>query len=298
MTELFANLFKAKTLPQKLTVLSKFRPSFLAPVIGVQQGLTDPISGLIMGCTAENVARDFKISRQEQDEFSLKSHQKAENAIKTGIFAQEIIPVYNNKDKMIDEDEGVRKNQTIEALQKMKPYFEKNTGTVTVANSSQITDGAAFAIIMKESKAKELDLDVMGYLTEFAYEGLDPSRMGLGPVFSTAKLLKKTGLEMKDFDLIELNEAFAAQAIGCIKAFASKEFAQEKLGLNEAIGEIDEKIVNVNGGAIALGHPVGMTGARIIIHLLHELKRREKQRGLATLCIGGGQGGSVVVELK
>jgi acetyl-CoA acetyltransferase family protein len=301
MTALFANLMKAKTLQQKLSTIFSFRLNFLTPVVGVVQGLTDPISGLIMGCTAENVAKDFKITRKEQDEFSLKSHQKAEAAIANGIFKEEIIPVFNNDEQnslMIEEDEGVRKGQTMEALAKLKPYFEKGTGTVTVANSSQITDGAAFAVLMSESKAKEMGLEVLGYIRDFAYAGLDPSRMGLGPVFATKKLFDKTGLSLKDIDLFEINEAFAAQVIGCQKAFASKEFCQKHFGLSEALGEVKSEILNVNGGGVALGHPVGMSGARIIIHTLRELKRRGKNRGLATLCIGGGQGGAVVVEVN
>ena len=301
MTALFANLFKAKTLGQKLAVFSKFRPDFLQPIVGITQGLTDPISGLIMGCTAENVARDFKITREEQDQFSLRSHKLAEAATAKGIFKEEIIPVFNNDEKnsqMIEEDEGIRKGQKIEDFAKLKPYFEKITGAVTVGNSSQITDGAAFAILMRESKAKELGLPVLGYIKNFAYAGLDPSRMGLGPVFATKKLLDKTGLTLKDFDLFEINEAFAAQVLGCVKAFASQEFCQKHFGMNEAIGEIDFEKLNVNGGAIALGHPVGMSGTRIIIHLLRELKRQNKNRGLASLCIGGGQGGAVVLEVN
>jgi acetyl-CoA C-acetyltransferase/acetyl-CoA acyltransferase len=304
MTDFFAKLAKAKTLPQKLSLFFSFRPNFLAPVVGLVQGLTDPISGLIMGCTAENVARDFKITRAQQDEFSLRSHQRAEKAINEGIFKEEIIAIFNNDEKnslMIEEDEGVRKGQTFEALAKLKPYFEKVTGTVTVGNSSQITDGAAFVILMRESKAKELQkelgFEILGYLRDFAYAGLDPSRMGLGPVFASKKLFDKTGLTLKDFDLIEINEAFAAQVIGCVRAFASDEFCQKHFNSN-ALGTISDEILNVNGGAVALGHPVGMSGARIIIHALRELKRRGKNRALATLCIGGGQGGAVALEVN
>ncbi len=301
MTALFGNLMKAKTLSQKLSVLASFRLHFLTPVIGLVQGLTDPISGLIMGCTAENIAKDFKITREEQDQFSLRSHQKAEAAMTNGNFKEEIIPVFNNDEKnslMIEEDEGVRKGQTLEALAKMKPYFEKVTGTVTVANSSQVTDGAAFAVLMSESKAKELGLEVLGYIRNFAYAGMDPSRMGLGPVFASKKLFDKTGLTLQDMELIEINEAFAAQVIGCTRAFASDEFCEKHFGMKQAMGEINPEILNVNGGGIALGHPVGMSGARIIIHLLRELKRRGKNRGLATLCIGGGQGGAVILEVN
>ncbi|MDX2083579.1 MAG: thiolase family protein [Rickettsiales bacterium] len=299
MTALFTNLMKAKTLGQKLAAIFSFRLNFLSPIVGITQGLTDPISGLIMGCTAENVAKDFAITRQEQDEFSLLSHQKAEAAIASGIFREEIIPVFNNDEKnslMIEEDEGVRKGQTIEALAKLKPFFEKITGTVTVGNSSQVTDGAAFAILMRESKAKELNLPVLGYIREFAYAGLDPSRMGLGPVFAAKKVFDKSGFKLSDMELVEINEAFAAQVLGCQKAFASQEFAKENFGIDKAIGELNMEIVNVNGGGIALGHPVGMSGARIIIHLLRELKRRGKNRGLAALCVGGGQGGAVILE--
>ena len=300
MTAFFGNLFKAKTLGQKISTILTFRPDFLNPVIGLVQGLTDPISGLIMGCTAENVAKDFVITRKEQDEFSLRSHKRAEDAIAKGVFREEIIPVFNNDERnsvMIEEDEGVRKGQKIEDLAKLKPYFEKVTGTVTVGNSSQVTDGAAFAVLMSESKAKELNLEVLGYIREFAYAGLDPSRMGLGPVFASAKVFEKSGLTLQDMELIEINEAFAAQVIGCQRAFASDEFCQKHFGKN-AFGEISDDILNVNGGGIALGHPVGMSGARIIIHLLRELKRRGKNRGLASLCIGGGQGGAVIVEVN
>ena len=226
---------------------------------------------------------------------------RAESATASGIFKEEIVPVFNNDERnpmMIEEDEGIRKGQTVEALAKLKPYFEKITGTVTVGNSSQITDGAAFVILMKESKAKELGLEPIGYLRDFAYAGLDPSRMGLGPVFASAKVFDKTGLSLKDMDLIELNEAFAAQVIGCKRAFASEEFCQKHFAKSESFGEINDDILNVNGGGVALGHPVGMSGTRIIIHLLRELKRRGKNRGLASLCIGGGQGGAVILEVN
>ncbi len=305
MTNLFANLFKARTIGQKLSAVSKFRPDFLKPIIGIQQGLTDPVSGMIMGCTAEAVAKKFAITRKEQDEYSVLSHNRAEAATAAGIFKDEIIPVFNNDESnslMVEEDDGIRKGQNMEGLTRLKPYFERDTGTVTVGNSSQLTDGAAAMILMRESKAKELaresNLEILGYLREFAYAGLDPEVMGLGPVYATSKVFDKTGLTLADMELIELNEAFAAQAIGCERAFACEDFAKRKLGKNQALGIINRDITNVNGGAIALGHPVGMTGARIILHLLRELKRRGKNRGLATLCIGGGQGGACILEVE
>lgn len=299
MTDLFSKLFRSKTFIQKIKALMTFRLDYLSPVIGLQQGLTDPISGLIMGCTAENLARDFKITRAQQDEFSVRSHNLAENAESKGYFQEEIISIFNNDNKnplMVERDEGIRKNQNVNDLAKLKPYFEKITGTVTVGNSSQVTDGAAFAILMRESKAKDLGLKPLGYIRDYAYAGLDPSRMGLGPVFASSKLFDKTGITISDIDLFEINEAFAAQVIACQRAFSSQEFAQKFLQRNTALGEIDPSKLNVNGGAIALGHPVGMSGTRIIIHLLYELARRDKHRGLASLCIGGGQGGAVLLE--
>tara|TARA_A100001015_G_C14965853_1_gene702901 strand:+ start:546 stop:1103 length:558 start_codon:yes stop_codon:yes gene_type:complete len=182
------------------------------------------------------------------------------------------------------------------ALQKLKPYFDRKYGTVTVGTSSQVTDGAAAVLLMKESEAKKRELSVLGYLKDFTYAGCEPHRMGLGPVFATAKLLRQTKRSLKDIDLIEMNEAFAAQVIANIKAFSSVEFAKKELGQSTALGEIDPDILNVNGGAIALGHPLGMTGTRLVITLLHELHRQNKQVGLATLCIGGGQGASLLLE--
>ncbi len=298
MTNFFANLFKSRTIITKLKTILTFRPRFLKPIIGIEQGLTDPISGMLMGCTAEVLAKEFSITREEQDKFALKSHQKAQIAMEKGIFAEEILSIFNNgkNGEMISNDEGIRKNQDIKSLEKLKPYFEKYTGTVTVGNSSQLTDAAACVILMKESKAIDLGLKVDGYLREFAYAGLEPERMGLGPVYATSKLFDKTGLSLDDIDLIEINEAFAAQVIACLKAFKSKEFAKKYLNKDMALGKIKEEILNVNGGAIALGHPVGMTGTRLIIHTLKELKRRGKHRGLATLCIGGGQGAALILE--
>ncbi len=285
----------AKSLSAKLKILTKFRPSFLKPIIGLLSGLTDPISGKIMGITAENLANDFKISREEQDLYALNSHIKAQKAIETKIFEKEIHPIMT-KDSSIIDDDGVRFNQTVEALKKLKPFFDRTSGSVTAGNSSQVSDGAAMLILTTEEKAKELGVEPLGYIVDYAYAGLDASRMGLGPTFATKKLFDKTGTKLEDIDLIELNEAFAAQVIANVKAFNSKEYFKTHFN-SEPLGAIDENILNVNGGAIALGHPVGMSGTRIILHLLKELKRRELKTGLATLCVGGGQGASFLVEV-
>ncbi len=300
MTELFGAFFKAKSLGEKLYTLSHFRPRYLKPIIGLMQGLTDPVSGLMMGSTAEILAQDFGISRQEQDAFALESHKRAEAATKAGIFKEEIAPVvYDLKNaRVMEDDDGIRFGQNMEALGKLRPFFDRVNGTVTAGNSSQVSDAAAAVVLMSESKAKKMGLEPLGYLRHYAYAGLDPKRMGMGPAYATAKLFARHKMSMKDIDLIELNEAFAVQALANIRAFASDSYAKKHLNRSKALGEIDPTLFNVNGGAVALGHPVGMTGTRLVIHTLKELRRRGKNRGLATLCIGGGQGASLILEVE
>ncbi len=300
MTALFQRLFKAKTFRQKLNVIASFRLRYLKPVIALEQGLTDPICGLIMGLTAEKLSREFLITREQQDEYALESHRRATQAIEAGRLAEEIapVPIPEKYNEIQQADEGPRPGQTIGDLQKLRPYFDRKTGTVTVGNASQVTDGAVAALVMSEAKAKSMGLQPLGYLSAYAYAGLEGSRMGLGPVYACARLFKKTGMGLDDFELVELNEAFAAQAIACERAFASHEFAQKHLGRDQALGTLDRDKINVNGGAIALGHPVGATGARLIVTLLKELRRRGLQRGLATLCVGGGQGAAFALEVN
>lgn len=298
MTELFAQLMTAKTAGQKLGALSKFRPSFLKPIIAIQEGLTDAVCGLNMGQTAELLARESGITREDQDRFALKSHEKAVAATESGRFKKEIspLPLPPKYTDFLSEDVGPRKGQSLEALAKLKPYFDRKNGTVTVGNACPITDGSCMLVLMNADKAKALGYKPLGRIRSYAFAGLEPERMGLGPAYSSPKALDAASLSMKDIGLVELNEAFAAQVIANQKMFASKKFAQEKLGRSEAVGEIRDEILNVNGGAIALGHPVGTTGARLVLTLLKEMQERDVQFGLATLCIGGGQGGSVVVE--
>jgi len=297
MKNFFESLSRARTLGQKLNTLRHFHPSYLRPVIGLMEGLRDPVSGMMMGSTAEVLAQDFGISREEQDLFALKSHQKAAAARTAGIFAEEIVPVVYGTDKVMVDDDGIRAEQTLEALAKLRPFFDPVNGTVTAGNSSQISDGAAALTLMSESEAKARGLEPLGYLSGFAYAGLDPKRMGLGPLYSTSKLFKNMKLTLKDMQLIEMNEAFSVQVLANLRAFPSHRYAAMHPDLDAPLGEIDETILNVNGGAIALGHPVGMTGTRLVIHLLRELRRQNKERGLATLCIGGGQGASLFLEV-
>jgi len=300
MTRLFSKLAHSKTAVDKVRALLGFRPGFLKPVIGLMSGLTDPVSGLLMGNTAEVLAQDFGISREEQDVFALLSHQKAQKAKESGRFALESMAVVHDQQegKYLDFDDGIRESQTMEKLTHLRPFFDKKNGTVTAGSSSQVTDAAAGVVLMGESEAKKRGLEPLGYLRDYAYAGLDPKRMGLGPVFATHKLFDQTGLGMNDMEIVEINEAFAAQVIACEKAFASPEFAKTHFGEPKAVGAIDPDILNVNGGAIALGHPVGMTGTRLVLTMLHELRQRGLQRGLSTLCIGGGQGAALLLEVE
>ncbi|MBU2446895.1 MAG: thiolase family protein [Bacteroidetes bacterium] len=242
-----------------------------------------------MGLTAEEIVRDYKISREDQDEFSYHSHMKAVNAIKNGYFKNEIVPIEvkeiyieNNKKKekqfIVDTDEGPRADTTLEALAKLKPVFAKD-GTVTAGNASQTSDGAAFVLVMSEEMVKELKLKPMARLVSYALAGVDPRIMGIGPVEAVPKALKKIGMNLNQIDLIELNEAFAAQALSVIRTL-----------------DLNQEILNVNGGAIALGHPLGCTGAKLTVQILNELIRRKKKFGLLTACIGGGQGVAAIFE--
>jgi acetyl-CoA C-acetyltransferase len=250
--------------------------------IMILDGLWDAFNGYHMGNTAENVSEKFGVSREDQDEFACSSQQKAEAAIKSGRFKDEIVPIpvpqKKGEPKLFDTDEHPRFGTTLETLQKLKPAFKPN-GTVTAGNASGINDGAAIVIVMSASKAASLGLKPMAIIQGYASSGVDPAVMGIGPVRASQKALAKAGWTPQDLDLIEANEAFAAQAIA----------------VNRAMGW-DMNKVNVNGGAIAIGHPIGASGARILTTLLHEMQRRDARKGLATLCIGGGQGAAIVVE--
>lgn len=283
----------------KLGLLAKFRPSFFKPVPGLQLGLTDPTCGLNMGQTAEILAKEFAISRTDQDQFALESHQRATEAWSRCFYKGETFPLtIPGKTEPLDKDVGPRANQSLEALAKLKPLFDKKDGTVTAGNSCPLTDGAAALVVMDAEQAKADGRQPLGYVRGYAVAGCDPRRMGLGPVFAAAKLLKEQGLSLADFDLFEINEAFAAQVLACRSAFASPRFAAEHLGRDSAIGDIPRDKLNVNGGAIALGHPIGTSGARLILTLLRALKEKGLHRGLAMLCIGGGQGYAAWVETE
>ena len=248
----------------------------------VKDGLWDAFNQYHMGITAENIAEQWGITREEQDAFALRSQNLAEKAVKSGRFKDEIVPVViktRKGEKVVDTDEFPRFGTTAEALAKLKPAFKKDGGTVTAGNASGINDGAAALVVMSADKAKELGIKPLAKIVSYGSKGVDPSIMGYGPFGATKKALEVAGLKVEDLDLIEANEAFAAQSIAVAR----------DLGFNM-------DIVNVNGGAIALGHPIGCSGARILVTLLHEMEKRDAKRGLATLCIGGGMGTALIVE--
>jgi len=267
----------------------------LAPRIALAEGLTDLVCGLNMGQTAEVLAREFRIPREQQDAYALQSHQRAVAARER--LREEIVPVFTApKYEAVRDDVGPREGQTIEALAKLRPYFDRRNGTVTVGNACQVTDGAVALLIGDEATAQAWPSAPLGRIRSFAFAGLAPSRMGLGPVFAAAKALERAGLALADVDLFEINEAFAAQVLACLAAAKSDAFARDELGRDRALGEFPIDRLNVNGGAIALGHPVGASGARLLLTLLHEMRRRGVRRGLASLCVGGGQGAAFVLE--
>ncbi len=285
LQEIISYSNRGKSWGDKLKPWMKLRLKFLSPRIGLQLGLTDPVCGLNMGQTAEVLAKEFGISRREQDEFALLSHQKAMAA--RVLFKEEIVPVIPSPKytKIVEVDNGPRENQSMEALAKLKPVFDKYSGTVTAGNSSQITDGAAALLVMKESLAQELKLTPLGFLKSYVSVGVEPHRMGIGPAHAIPLVLKRSGMRLKDIQTIEINEAFAAQVLAVLRTLEST-----------GSGTIEQSILNVNGGAIALGHPVGATGSRLILTILKHMKRNNLSTGLVSLCVGGGQGAAVVLE--
>ena len=288
--------YAAKTAGQRAALLAKFRPGYFAPVIALMKGLTDPICGLLMGQTAENLAHRFGITRAEMDAFAARSHARVIAAQKAGHYANEVVPVFDRGGKLYAADDGVREDSTPGNLAKLKPFFDRKYGNVTAGNSSQVTDGGAWVVVASQRAVDRHRLTPIGRIVDSQWAGLDPAQMGLGPVYAATPILKRHGLGLNDLDAWEINEAFAAQVIGCERAWASDDFCREELGLPGALGAIDDAKFNVDGGAIALGHPVGASGTRIVLHVLNVLRRTGGRRGMAAICIGGGLGGAMLVE--
>jgi len=294
-TEDLMRLRKARTPLGRLAALWRVPLRHLKPIAALEVGLRDAVSGLNMGETAELLARRFHISREDQDAFALESHRRAVAARER--LRQEIVPIFPPpRLEPVRDDVGPRDDQSLEALAGLRPVFDRDYGTVTAGNSCMITDGAASLVIASEEKARALGIPYLGKIRAFGFAGLDPAVMGLGPVYASAVALERAGVGMGDIDLFEINEAFAVQVLAVRQAFGSENFARDELGLGAALGEPDPARTNVNGGAIALGHPVGCSGARLVLTLLKEMARRDRALGLASLCIGGGQGAAIIVE--
>ncbi|MDB5800046.1 MAG: acetyl-CoA C-acetyltransferase [Rhodocyclales bacterium] len=296
MVRWLSGWYAAKTFGQRMAALRRFRLGYLAPVIGIVKGLTDPVVGLMMGQTAENLAWRFNISREEMDAFSVRSHQRVAAAQDAGHFAKELVALVEESGAVHAADDGLRRDSSLPNLAKLKPFFDRKYGKVTPGNSSQVTDGATWLVLASEEAVKQHGLQPIGMITDSQWAGLAPEQMGLGPVHAATPILQRHGLGLNDLAAWEINEAFAAQVIGCVRAWNDETYCREQLGLDGVMGTLDESKLNIDGGAIAQGHPVGASGARIVLHLLHVLRRTGGKKGIATICIGGGQGGAMLVE--
>jgi acetyl-CoA C-acetyltransferase len=300
MVNWFADFSQKRSAGEKASQFLKLPlGALLNPVIGIMKGLTDPMVGLLMGQTAENLAHRFGITREQMDAFSVRSHKRVCDAQDAGHLKAgggELEALYDMKGNAYTLDDGVRRDSSMANLAKLKPFFDRKYGNVTPGNSSQITDGAAWLVLASESAVKQFDLKPMGMILDSQWAGLDPAQMGLGPVHAATPILQRHNLGLDGVDYWEINEAFAAQVLGCLAAWKDEKYCKEQLGLDSSLGELDQEKLNVDGGAVALGHPVGASGARIVLHLIRQLKRKNAKRGMASICIGGGLGGAMLVE--
>jgi len=284
----------SRKLGQKLHALARLRPQFFKPVIGLLKGLTDPVVGLSMGQTAENLAHQFGIDRAAMDAYAVQSHQRAAAAQRDGQL-HGLVAITDTRGTLYAQDDGIRADSSADKLAKLKPVFDPPWGNVTAGNSSQVTDGAALLLLASASAVARWNLPVLARITDVQWAALDPAVMGLGPVHAATPILQRQGLGLNDLDRWEINEAFAAQVLACLAAWQSDDYCQTHFG-TPALGALDMERVNVEGGAIALGHPVGASGARIVLQLAHALRAQGLRRGMASICIGGGQGGAMLLE--
>lgn len=280
---------------KRIKLLAQLRMNLLQPIPSIVKGLKDPVVGLSMGQTAELLADRFAISRKAMDELALQSHQRLANAEDAGKLAQEIVPLYGNDGKLYASDDGLRRDSTLEKLAMLSPVFDRPAGLVTAGNSAQVSDGACLLLLASAKAIDQFDLQPLGELVDCQWAGLDPAQMGLGPVYAISKLLQQRQLSVADIDSWEINEAFAAQVLACLAAWQDDDFCRAELG-HAAAAEIPLSALNVDGGGISLGHPVGASGARIVLHLLHRLHDQQQTHGIASLCIGGGQGGAMLIK--
>ncbi len=295
MVNWLGDFMRSRSTGQKLKTILQLRAKHFTPVISLIHGLTDDIVGLGMGETAEIIADKFGITRQQMDEYAMTSHHRLANAHKSG-HLDEIEVLYDGKGNFYDHDDGVRPDSTVESLGKLRPAFDKKYGKVTAGNSAQITDGASWLLLASEDAVKKYDLPVLASITDTQWAGLDPAVMGMGPVHAMTPIMQRNQLSIDDIDYWEINEAFATQVLGCVQAWQQDDYCKENLDLDKAMGKIPREKLNIDGGGVSLGHPVGASGARIILHLCKILQRTNAKQGMASLCIGGGQGGAMLIQ--
>ncbi|MDH5785483.1 MAG: acetyl-CoA C-acetyltransferase [Chromatiales bacterium] len=295
MTTWLYNWSRARSVSSRLHALAELRPAHLRPVIGLLRGLTDPVVGLTMGQTAENLAYRFAISREVMDAYAVESHRRLAHAVEQG-WLEEIVPLYDERGNVYGEDNGLRSDSSVEKLGKLRPVFDRDDGRVTAGNSAQVTDGAAWLILASEEAVERHGLPVMGRIVDAQWSGLDPAQMGLGPAHAMSAILARHEMAVEDIDYWEINEAFAAQVLACLAAWEDEGYCREELKRDGVVGTIPRERLNVDGGGVSIGHPVGASGARIVLHLLKVLERNGAKRGMASLCIGGGQGGAMLLE--
>ena len=289
-------MLRARQPLDRVQALARFRLANLKPVYSLLLGLTDPLVKLSMGQTAEILAHRFGLSREAQDVYALQSHRRLAAAFDAGDMRAEVETLYDANEHFYVEDTGLRRDTDLERLAQLKPVFDRKYGSVTSGNSSQVTDGAAMLLLASDAAVQRHGLSVLGEWVDHEWAGVDPSQMGLGPVHAVAQLLARQNLKMRDLQQMELNEAFAAQVLACQAAWDSAQYARAELGMDTPLGAVDPALLNPEGGAIANGHPVGASGARVVLHLLHALRRKGGGQGIATLCIGGGQGGAMLLR--
>ncbi len=285
LSDWLADWQRSRSVTQKIKVFSRLRPSFFAPIVGILKGLSDPVVGLSMGQTAENLAYRYHIDRKAMDALAVESHQRVDAAMQAGVLQDEMVMLVDKQGHVYHADDGVRPDSTLETLATLRPVFDKPYGLVTAGNSAQITDGAAMLILASAQAVRKYKLPVLGVIEDVQWAGLAPEYMGLGPAYAIPPLLARHGLSVEDIDAWEINEAFAVQVLASLAHMQA-----------QGVGDIPLDKLNREGGAIAIGHPVGATGARLVLHLLHMMKHNGEQRGIASLCIGGGQGGAVLLS--
>ncbi len=293
----FRKSAKARKPADKVKTFSKVPAgAFMKPVIALLRGLKDHTVDLDMGQTCEIISHRFGIARDAMDEYAVRSHERLAEAFDQGRMAGEVVPVYAPDGEVYDVDTGLRRDSSMEKLAKLRPVFDRVAGIVTAGNSSQITDGAAMLLLASREAVEKYNLPVLGRLVDTQWSGLDPAQMGLGPAYAAAPLLARNHLAAGDVDVYEINEAFAGQVLSCLAAWDDPEFCRTELGFDDVIGRPDLERINIDGGAISIGHPVGASGARIVLHALNALVQNGGRRAIATLCIGGGQGGAMLLE--